>query len=102
MHVFLWTLVGPVVSSWCRPTFEYSHGCGEVVDSSRSSEGGGDDSWRRNEIVGEGIVEIALEFEDILDLIEFFLVSGEGGVRDCMRKRYDCANAEPLSQDAEV
>ncbi len=37
-------------------TFEDPYGRGEIVDSSRCFEGGGDDRGGRNKIVGESIV----------------------------------------------
>jgi hypothetical protein len=33
------------------------------------------DGWGRDEIVGEGVVEVALELEDVVDLFELLLVS---------------------------
>ncbi len=56
-------------------TFEYSHGGRIVVDSPCCSECRGDDRGRGDEIVGEGVVEVALEFEDVLYLVKLFLVS---------------------------
>lgn len=60
----------------CR-TLKYPHSGREVVDSPRGSQGGGDDGWRGHEVVGEGVVEVALQFEDVLHLLEFFFVSAE-------------------------
>lgn len=42
-------------------TFEDPDGGGEIVDSSRGSQSGGDDGRRWDEIVGEAVVEVALE-----------------------------------------
>ena len=55
-------------------TFEYSHRGREVVDSSRCPECSDDDRWGRHKIVGEGVVEIALQLEDVLHLIKLLLV----------------------------
>jgi hypothetical protein len=41
-------------------TFEDSDGGGEVVDAAGGLEGGSDDGRGRDEIVGEGVVEVAL------------------------------------------
>lgn len=64
-------------------TFEYSHGRGKVIDSSGGSEGGGDDGGRGDKIVGKGIVQVALQLEDVLDLLEFLFVSVESHVSAC-------------------
>ena len=56
-------------------TLEYSHSRRIVVDSSRGSQGSGDDGGGGDEVVGEGVVEVALQLEDVLHLLEFFLVS---------------------------
>lgn len=78
-----------------RRTLEDSDGSGEVVDSASGLEGGNDDRRGGNEIVGEGVVQVTLlhnlvrdncdqprlagwkylELEDILDTLEFLLVS---------------------------
>jgi hypothetical protein len=42
------------------PTLKYSHGRREVVDTSGSFQGCGDDTGRGHEIVGEGVVQIPL------------------------------------------
>lgn len=86
--------------SYCRVeagrTLEDSDGSGEVVDSTGGLEGGNDDRGSGNEIVGEGVVQVTLlhnsvrdncdqprlagwnylELENILDTLEFLLVSG--------------------------
>lgn len=78
-----------------RRTLEDSDGSGEVVDSASGLEGGNDDRRSGNEIVGEGVVQVTLlhnlvrdycdqprlaewkylELENILDTLEFLLVS---------------------------
>ena len=55
-------------------TFEYSHRSREVVDSPRRPECSDNDGRGRHEIVGKGVVEVTLQFEDILHLVEFLLV----------------------------
>lgn len=54
---------------------EYPHGGGEVVDAAGGAEGSGDDRWGWDQIVGESVVEVALQLEDVLDRVEFLLVS---------------------------
>jgi hypothetical protein len=56
-------------------TFEYPNGGRVVIDSSRSLQRSSDDGGGRDEIVGEGVVEVALQLENILDLVEFLLIS---------------------------
>ncbi len=56
-------------------TLKYPHSSRVVVDSPRSSQGSDNDGRGGDEIVGEGVVQVALELEDILDRVEFFLVS---------------------------
>jgi len=36
-------------------------------------QGSDDDGWRGNQIVGERVVEVALELEDVLDLLKLLL-----------------------------
>lgn len=45
---------------WFSPTFKYSHRCWKVIDPSRSFQRGGDDAGRGDEIVGKGVVQVAL------------------------------------------
>ena len=42
-------------------TFENADSSSKVVDSPGGLEGGGDDGGRGDEVVGEGVVEVALE-----------------------------------------
>ena len=58
-----------------RRTLEYPHSSRVVVDSAGGLEGGGDDGGRGDEVVGEGVVQVALQLEDVLDGVEFLLVS---------------------------
>lgn len=44
-------------------TFENADGSSKVVDSPGSLEGSGDDRGRGDEIVGEGVVEVALKYD---------------------------------------
>ena len=77
----------------CVFTLEDPHGSWVVIDTSGGLQGGDEDGWRWDEIVGEGIVEVTLQalhqlhghigmhqhsylkLEDILHLLEFLLVS---------------------------
>lgn len=64
-------------------TLEYSHGGGKVIDPPGGPEGGGDDGGRGDQVVGEGVVEVALQLEDVVDALEFLLVSaGDGSAND--------------------
>ena len=45
-----------------RRTLEDADGSGEVVDSPGSAESGGEDGGGGDEIVGEGVVQVALWF----------------------------------------
>jgi hypothetical protein len=58
-----------------KRTLEYPDGGREVVDAPGGSESGDDDAGRRHEIVGESVVEVALQLEDVLHAFELFLVS---------------------------
>ena len=55
-------------------TFKYSHRSREVIDSSRRPERSDNDGRGRHEIVCKGVVEVALQFEDVLHLVELLLV----------------------------
>lgn len=90
------------VEGWIKRTLEDSDGGREVVDPSGGLESGNDDGWGGNEIVGKGVVQVALwcrvsdvlfarlgrlggmpslgeewylKLEDILDTVEFLLIS---------------------------
>ena len=63
-----------MVKVLCR-TFKHPYRSRKIIDSPCRSQGSSDDGGRGDEIVGEGVVEVALELEDILDLLEFFFVS---------------------------
>jgi hypothetical protein len=65
------------VFRWEVRTLKYPHRGGVVVDSSRGAKGGGDDGGRGHEIVGKGVVEVALQFEDVLYSFEFFFISAQ-------------------------
>ena len=67
--------LGALWARYARRTFEYPHRSRKVVDSPCGSEGSGDDGRRGHEIVGEGVVQIPLQLEDVLDLLELLLVS---------------------------
>ena len=56
-------------------TFKHSDRSRVIIHSPRGFQGGCNDGGRGHEIVGEGIVEVALELEDVLDLVELFFVS---------------------------
>jgi hypothetical protein len=56
-------------------TLEYPDGSREVVDAPGGSESGNDDAGGRYEIVGESVVEVTLQLEDVLHALELFLVS---------------------------
>jgi len=58
-----------------RRTLEYPDGGREVVDAPGGSEGSDDNAGRGHEIVGEGVVEVALQLEDVLHALELLLVS---------------------------
>lgn len=55
-------LDGPKRVTGGEPTLEDSDGGGEVVDATGSAEGSGDDGGRGDEIVGKAVVEVSLEF----------------------------------------
>jgi hypothetical protein len=55
-------------------TLEDSHGGREVVDATGSLESGLDDGGGRHQVVREGVVEVALELEDIRDRVKLLLV----------------------------
>lgn len=57
-------------------TFEYPHGRREIIHPSRGAQSGDDDGGRGHEIVRKCVVQIALQLENILDLVELFLISG--------------------------
>lgn len=57
-------------------TFKHPHSSGVIIYASRGPQRGSDDGGGGDEIVGEGVVEVALQLEDVLDLVEFFFVSG--------------------------
>jgi len=60
-------------------TLEDPNGRGVVVDTTSSAEGSLDDGRRRDQIVGEAVVETTLDFEQILSLLEELDVAlGEG------------------------
>lgn len=56
-------------------TFEYPHGRREIIHPSRGAQSGDDDGGRGHEIVRKCVVQIALQLENVLDLIELFLIS---------------------------
>ena len=56
-------------------TLEYPDGGREVVDAPGGSEGSDDDAGGGDEIVGESVVEVTLQLEDVLDVLELLLVS---------------------------
>lgn len=56
-------------------TFEDSDGGGKIIHAAGSAKGSYDDRGGGDEIVGEGVVQVALELENVLDAIEFVLVS---------------------------
>ena len=58
-----------------KHTLEYPDGGREVVDAAGGSEGGDDDARGGDKIVGEGVVEVTLQLEDVLDVLELLLVS---------------------------
>lgn len=58
-----------------RRTLEYPDGGREVVDAPGGSEGSDDNAGRGHEIVGEGVVEVTLQLEDVLHALELLLVS---------------------------
>lgn len=49
---------------------------GEVVDAAGSLQGSSEDLNGRDKVVGEAVVEVTLELENILDTVEFLLESG--------------------------
>jgi hypothetical protein len=55
---------------------EDPNGGGEVVDSPRGPKGGGHDGGGGDEIVGEGVVQVALELENVLNTVKLLLVAG--------------------------
>ena len=63
-----------------KRTLEYPDGGGKVVDAPGGSEGSDDDAGRGNEIVGESVVEVTLQLEDVLDVLELLLVSARARV----------------------
>lgn len=75
-------------------TLEYSHGSWVVVDSPGSPQSSGDNGWGGHEIVCEGVVEVTLELEDVLDRFEFLLVSAQNCLleRDFSRAQW-CSSA---------
>jgi len=54
-------------------TLENTDGGGEVVHPAGGLQGSDDDAGRGDKIVGEGVVEVALELEDILNTIKLLL-----------------------------
>ena len=58
-----------------KRTLEYPDGGREVVDAPGGSEGSDDDAGGGHEIVGESVVEVTLQLEDVLDVLELLLVS---------------------------
>jgi len=58
-------------------TLKYPHSGREVVNSPRRSQRSGNDGRGRDEIVGKGVVEVALQLEDVLDLVELLLVPAD-------------------------
>lgn len=56
-------------------TLEYPDGGREVVDAPGGSEGSDDDAGGGHEIVGEGVVKVTLQLEDVLHALELLLVS---------------------------
>ena len=56
-------------------TLEYPDGGREVVDAPGGSEGSDDDAGGGHEIVGESVVEVTLQLEDVLHALELLLVS---------------------------
>jgi hypothetical protein len=65
-----------------KRTLEYPDGGREVVDAPGGSEGGDDDAGGGHEIVGEGVVEVALQLEDVLHALKLLLVSVRAGKRN--------------------
>lgn len=61
-----WRIIPPrggdeLMTQYSGRTFENADSSSKVVDSPGGLEGSGDDGGRRDEIVGEGVVEVALE-----------------------------------------
>jgi hypothetical protein len=78
--VYVSVCSGMCVDRWRRRkrqkrTLEYPDGGGEVVDAAGGSEGSDDNAGRGDEIVGESVVEVTLQLEDVLDVLELLLVS---------------------------
>lgn len=55
-------------------TLKYPHSRWVVVDSASCPQCSGDDRRRWDQIVGESVVEVTLQLENILDLLELLLV----------------------------
>ena len=66
-------------------TLEYPDGGREVVDAPGGSEGSDDDAGGGDEIVGESVVEVTLQLEDVLDVLELLLVSARARVSKCCK-----------------
>jgi hypothetical protein len=65
----------------CERTLEYPDGGREVVDAPGGSEGSNDNAGGGHEIVGEGVVEVTLQLEDVLHALELLLVSARKACR---------------------
>jgi len=73
------SLVLLLVLDFLPDTLEDPNGGRVVVDTASSAEGSLDDGRRRDQIVGEAVVETTLDFKQILGLLEELNVSfGEG------------------------
>jgi hypothetical protein len=67
----------------CREkrTLEYPDGSREVVDAPGGSEGSDDNAGRGDKIVGESVVQVTLQLEDVLHVLELLLVSARERTR---------------------
>ena len=72
-----------------RHTLEYPDGGREVVDAPGGSEGSDDDAGRGHEIVGESVVEVTLQLEDVLHVLELLLVSARKKEDRVSKYQYD-------------
>lgn len=62
-------------------TLKYSHSGWVVIDPPCRSECRNDDRWGGHEIVCKGIVQVALQLKDILDLLKLlFVPAGKANV----------------------
>lgn len=67
-------LVLPGVFDFGFDSLEDTDGSWEVVHTSGSTEGSYDDGGSWDQVVGEGIVKVALKLEDVVHSIEFLLI----------------------------